>query len=754
MVVREGRWSGVAAAAVVAVAGLAATGTATALAHTAEWRTARVTMGRGTAAIQAAVQAELRRYVDASGLVAAGVGALETVTPGGFDAATAPLVGLDLRGVAAVGFIVPSADDAVAATQATWRTRGLPGLTLRPQGTGEHVFAVMQRVLDQSPRTDGADLSTVPEAVDALDRARRAGATAVSDPYVLLRDRGRPIGEQQRAVIFANAVNDRTGTFQGWVIIGVRAENLMARLLQSSVATRLDISVHAGADPVPLARLTGIGTGPTELSGRAPLRVADRQWTLRVDTDRATLPGADTDLDRGIAAGGSAATLLLAVLVYVVGTTRRRLAARVSAATADARTAEREARRQAGLLRAVMDSIGDGVAVIDREGRFLLTNPAARDLVGRSGDSMDSGTWQRRYGLFQADGVTPFEVDEMPLIRALHGDEVDEVEMVVRNENRPDGLRLNVSARPLDPAAGQPGAVAVFHDVTDRRTAEEAVRRLNSELEDRVVARTAELASRAEQLRASAEQLRAANAELEAFSYSVSHDLRAPLRAVDGFARMLELDHADRLDETGRRYVARVRTGAQTMGELIDGLLAFSRLQRQELVHEEVRLDVLVAEVWDELAPDREGRRIELRVGDLPFAAGDRRLLRQVVANLLHNAVKYTRGRETAEIEVGFHQGVYFVRDNGAGFDPRFADKLFQVFQRLHRAEDYEGTGVGLALASRIIVRHGGRIWADSAPDRGATFYFTLPGKGIPHADAGAAGRGQPDRLGAGTARV
>jgi signal transduction histidine kinase len=200
-----------------------------------------------------------------------------------------------------------------------------------------------------------------------------------------------------------------------------------------------------------------------------------------------------------------------------------------------------------------------------------------------------------------------------------------------------------------------------------------------------------------------------------------------------------------------------VRAGAQTMGELIDGLLAFSRLQRQELIHEEVRLDVLVAHVWEELAADREGRRVELTVGDLPFAAGDPRLLRQVVANLLNNAVKYTRGREVARVEVGFANGAYFVRDNGTGFDPRFADKLFQVFQRLHRAEDYEGTGVGLALASRIIVRHGGRIWAESATDRGATFYFTLPTKGDFHAvpaDARAAGRGQPDRPGVGAARV
>jgi light-regulated signal transduction histidine kinase (bacteriophytochrome) len=280
-----------------------------------------------------------------------------------------------------------------------------------------------------------------------------------------------------------------------------------------------------------------------------------------------------------------------------------------------------------------------------------------------------------------------------------------------------------------------------FRDVTARKSAEEQLQALNADLERRVAERTA---------------------ELESFSYSVSHDLRAPLRAVDGFAKMLSLDYGDRLDDEGRRYLARIRAGAQQMGELIDGLLAFSRLQRQEMAWQPVSVRAIVADVWEELTIERGERDIVLEVEDLPAAVGDSRLVRHVLANLLGNAVKYTRERAPARITVGHTvtaggQATYFVRDNGTGFDMRYADKLFRVFQRLHRAEDYEGTGIGLALAHRIVLRHGGRMWADAEPGVGATFYFTLPIEEIDHeatADAGPAGRGQPRRSGAGAARL
>jgi signal transduction histidine kinase len=225
-------------------------------------------------------------------------------------------------------------------------------------------------------------------------------------------------------------------------------------------------------------------------------------------------------------------------------------------------------------------------------------------------------------------------------------------------------------------------------------------------------------------------QLEAANKELEAFSYSVSHDLRAPLRGIDGFAQALLEDYGNQVPDEARRYLGIIRECAQQMGTLIDDLLAFSRLGRTPLEKRHVDTESLVRSVLDELAPQREGRVIEVRVGPLPPCTADPALLRQVWLNLLSNAFKYTRKREAAEIEVGCESArgldAFFVRDNGAGFDMRYADKLFGVFQRLHRAEDYEGTGVGLALVQRILHRHGGHVWAEAAVDCGATFHFTL----------------------------
>lgn len=251
-------------------------------------------------------------------------------------------------------------------------------------------------------------------------------------------------------------------------------------------------------------------------------------------------------------------------------------------------------------------------------------------------------------------------------------------------------------------------------------TMAEKVERARAELEHRVEVRTAELS--------------AANRELEAFSYSVSHDLRAPVRAIAGFVQILEEDHSEKLDAEGRRSLERVKVNARRMGHLIDDLLAFSQIGRTPMVRQRVDMSELAQSVVDEAVRTSAPRAIDFTIQALPPAVGEPSLINQVFVNLVANAVKFTGRRERASIKIGsLPDGAgataYFVRDNGAGFDMRHAGKLFGVFQRLHKPEDFEGTGVGLAIIDRVITRHGGRVWAEGKVDEGATFYFTLPAK-------------------------
>jgi light-regulated signal transduction histidine kinase (bacteriophytochrome) len=254
---------------------------------------------------------------------------------------------------------------------------------------------------------------------------------------------------------------------------------------------------------------------------------------------------------------------------------------------------------------------------------------------------------------------------------------------------------------------------AAGRDITERKRTQAQITQLNADLQNR------------------ATQLEAANKELEAFSYSVSHDLRAPLRHIDGFVKLLNKQAGEKLDERGRRYLDIIADSARQMGTLIDDLLIFSRMSRTELRHAPVSLDALVHEAIHGLQGETNDRPIHWKIATLPEVEADPAMLRQVWVNLIANAIKYSRPRNPAEIEIGCNvangEFVFFVRDNGVGFDMQYAHKLFGVFQRLHRAEEFEGTGIGLANVRRIVHRHGGRTWAEGKIDAGATFFFSLP---------------------------
>ncbi|HET8645064.1 MAG TPA: ATP-binding protein, partial [Vicinamibacteria bacterium] len=341
------------------------------------------------------------------------------------------------------------------------------------------------------------------------------------------------------------------------------------------------------------------------------------------------------------------------------------------------RRAETALRTREALYRRVLDRLPDAAVVLfDKDLRYVLAGGEALQTTGPAPELLEGRTVRE---------ALPELADQLePMYRAALA-----------------GMVLGV-------------------DVTEARESEQLISRLNRDLEKSVA------------------ELTAANEELEAFSYSVSHDLRAPLRHISGFVDLLRRGSADRLDEKGRRQLETIARAARQMGELIDDLLAFSRVSRTRPRREAVDLAFLVREVVQPIRLETAEHSIDWRIGDLPRVTADPSLLRIALSNLLGNAVKYSRTRERACIEVGTQpdghghsvppgQAAVFVRDNGVGFDQEYAGKLFGVFQRLHRADEFEGTGIGLATVRRIVHRHGGLTWAEGRAGEGATFYFTLP---------------------------
>jgi PAS domain S-box-containing protein len=371
-------------------------------------------------------------------------------------------------------------------------------------------------------------------------------------------------------------------------------------------------------------------------------------------------------------------------------------------------------RRSEAILRAVIEGTTNVVCVKDQQGRIIIANSAMTRFIGKP----ESEIIGKSDLELVADAQQAAKILENDRHIMASGDSQTVEETGDGVAGRWDYLFTKSPYHDLD--GHVIGVIGIGTDITERKRAEAEVRRLNTELEQRVRDRTA--------------QLEESNRELEAFSYSVSHDLRAPLRAIDGFTRILADDYASHLNTEGKRICSVVRENTKSMGQLIDDLLAFSRLGRAEMSLSPIEMGTMANSIFHELTTPESRARIDFQVGALPPALADPTLMRQVWMNLLANAIKFSSKRERAVIKVSAQQNqgesVYVVQDNGAGFDMQYVDKVFGVFQRLHSSKDFEGTGVGLALVQRVIRRHGGRVWAEGEPNKGATLYFALQQRG------------------------
>ena len=604
-----------------------------------------------------------------------------------------------------LGFVGYVSSNALDDLQIQWRESGYGQLNVRPHGLRPRYAPILYL----EPRTPGnvaaigLDLMSDAGTGSALQSALESGKARLSGP---LTD---SFPQQLMLFIPVYRGGDHPGTpaarelsLQGWVYLPFDIE----RYVMLSFGKENDdvgVRIYDTSGGERLLFDSKRADSRSAFHHQATMDVYGRRWRIEFDSPPAAVAAPRVRALDNMLALGLVACLLLYGMVFTLARTEDRAKVIATRLTENYRRSEQR-------FRSSMEYSAIGKALLDSEGRIVEVNPALAHIVGRSVKSLIGQPFE---SLFEEDvaALRPRDDGET---------DIEGVHRVTRHLRRegelPRQAQLTYAPVPGNIGEDVTGLVQV-EDVTERVRAQARIQALNRTLEARVAMRTRELSQ--------------ANQELEAFAYSVSHDLRAPLRSIDGFSRVLLERYGEQLDESGRDYLRRVRKAATRMGELIEAILQISRVGRAELRSEPVDLSRMASEVVDELRAGDPGRVVTVRIVPDLMASGDAALLRNMLGNLLGNAWKFTRGRDNATIEVGAidrdGETEFYVRDNGAGFSQQYVDKLFRPFQRLHSQEEFSGHGIGLASVRRIIERHGGRIRAEGSEGNGAVFYFTLP---------------------------
>ncbi|WP_133479548.1 CHASE domain-containing protein [Cognatilysobacter segetis] len=588
--------------------------------------------------------------------------------------------------------------------QIEWRDSGYGMLNIRPRG----MRAEYAPILYLEPRRPenvaaiGFDMYSEAQRRAAMTAALDTGRPQITAPVQLVQD-----GPTRRTSVMLYlpiyragdqpaSVAARRESVQGWIYAPFHVRDFVESVLgERLVRTHMRIVDVTGGAARPLYD-GGVRVEDPAFSRQVDVDAYGRRWRFEFTSLPVAnaVPGLHTL--QGTLTLGLIATLLLYGVAFTLartGTRARAIAGRLT----------EEFRRSELRFRAAMQYSAIGKALVDSRDRIVDANPAFARIFGRTQDELEGVPFESLFAF--NEGETIARSDGEGVWRAMR--------QFVRQDGSTRHVHLTYS--PVPGNVGQDvSALLQVEDVTERLLAEARVHALNRTLEARVALRTNELMR--------------ANQELESFAYSVSHDLRAPLRAIDGFSRILAERYGDRLDDAGRGYLKRVRRAAARMGELIDAMLQLARLSRSTMKPETVDLSRTAVELLEDLQVAEPSRRVETVVQPGLVIEGDAVLVRNLLQNLIGNAWKFTRERDPARIEFGrTPAGEFFVRDNGAGFSQDYVDKLFRPFQRLHTEEHFAGHGIGLATVRRIVERHGGTIRAEGAVGEGATFYFTMP---------------------------